>query len=125
MLAACLQLAPTSAMTSSSTSEVLAEADGHIFEAIAAAQPIQRIAKLLDRMSADDQANLLSELDEAHRLQLLEEMASDEDLAELLDHEEDTAGRIMSPDFFALSASFSSSGCATSFSSFRSVSASA
>jgi magnesium transporter len=55
-------------------------------------------------MSVDDQANLISELPDELRAQIIEALTPDEaqELEEILHYERDSAGGIMSTDFFAL-----------------------
>src|ERR1051325_8721249 len=63
-----------------------------------------RIARYLSEMSADDATNLASRLPEPLASQVLPLMEGEQaaDVRELLEHEERTAGRIMTPDYFAL-----------------------
>ncbi|HLG15881.1 MAG TPA: magnesium transporter [Blastocatellia bacterium] len=64
----------------------------------------KRIAELLSEMSADDATPLASRLQEPLAAQVLALMEAEPaaDVRELLEHEEQTAGRIMTPDYFAL-----------------------
>lgn len=64
----------------------------------------KQIAKLLSDMPADDATQLASKLPEAKAKQVLALMETQTaaEVRELLEHEERTAGRIMTPDYFAL-----------------------
>jgi magnesium transporter len=64
----------------------------------------KQIAKLLSEMAADDATLLASRLPEPQAKQVLALMETQTaaEVRELLEHEERTAGRIMTPDFFAL-----------------------
>jgi Mg/Co/Ni transporter MgtE len=55
-------------------------------------------------MAPDEAASALSELEDETSEEILEEMEADpgEDVRELLEHEEDTAGRMMNTEFVAL-----------------------
>jgi magnesium transporter len=63
-----------------------------------------QIARYLSELPADDATNLASRLPEpfAAKVLMLMEAEPAADVRELLEHEERTAGRIMTPDFFAL-----------------------
>jgi magnesium transporter len=64
----------------------------------------ERIARYLSEMSADDATNLASRLPEPLAAQVLALMEAEPaaDVRELLEHEERTAGRIMTRNYFAL-----------------------
>lgn len=66
--------------------------------------PIDQAVRLFLEMSSDDAALLLDELPEDRREELLALMHADQstDVQELLTFDTETAGRIMTPDFFAL-----------------------
>lgn len=63
-----------------------------------------RIAKYLSEMSADDATNMASHLPDPLATQVLALMEAEPaaDVRELLEHEEQTAGRIMTRNYFAL-----------------------
>jgi magnesium transporter len=63
-----------------------------------------QIARYLSELPADDATNLASRLAEPFAVQVLALMEAEPaaDVRELLEHEERTAGRIMTPDFFAV-----------------------
>lgn len=62
------------------------------------------ISRILEKMSSHDATNILEELPEELAQQLLELMKREkaEDIDELLGYKEDTAGRIMTTEFFSL-----------------------
>lgn len=87
---------------------VLAELDAHIVERLARGRSTQQMARVINLMSVDEQARLLSSLTEELRAELLAALQAalhpDEarELEELLHYERDSAGGIMSTDFFSL-----------------------
>lgn len=66
--------------------------------------PVDRMLELLAVLSKDDAAVLVDELPEPLRSDLLDRLQDEHarDVQELLNFETETAGRIMTPDFFAL-----------------------
>lgn len=66
--------------------------------------PVDRTLELLALLSKDDAAVLVDELPEPLRSDLLDRLHDEHarDVQELLNFETETAGRIMTPDFFAL-----------------------
>lgn len=62
------------------------------------------ISRILEKMSSHDATDILEELPEKWAQQLLDLMKREkaEDVDELLGYKEDTAGRIMTPEFFSL-----------------------
>ncbi len=62
------------------------------------------ISRILEKMSSHNATDILEELPEKWRQQLLDLMKQEkaEDIDELLGYKENTAGRIMIPDFFSL-----------------------
>jgi magnesium transporter len=83
----------------------LSELDEHICLEIVQGRPVEQMAKVIELMEVDDQTNLLAELPEKLRSAILQALTPDEarELKDLLDYERDTAGGIMSTDFFYLS----------------------
>ena len=95
---------------------LLAESDvAHVAAVISEASPADmlplleklepaRIAKYLSEMSADDATSLASHLPDPLAAQVLALMEAEPaaDVRELLEHEEQTAGRIMTRNYFAL-----------------------
>jgi len=64
----------------------------------------ERATRVVEEMAADEAADLLSELEEEKAETILEGMEAErsEEVRELLAHEEDTAGALMTTDFIAL-----------------------
>lgn len=87
-----------------SRAETLTEMDGHLVSDIVADRPIDELVPVVASMSADDQADVLSELDEELRQKLIDALMPDEaeEVEDLLHYDPETAGGIMSPDYFAL-----------------------
>ena len=86
-------------------SETLTELDPHLLNDLLAHRPVEEVTPLIAMMSVDDQADVLAALPELFREQLIEALKPDEaeEVEDLLHYQADTAGGIMSPDFFALS----------------------
>lgn len=84
--------------------EVLEELDPERRGALAERIPPGRLADVLDAMPPDEAADFLQRIDPEHRAVIIGRMERDEasDVAELLDFPEDSAGRRMSQDFFAV-----------------------
>jgi len=85
--------------------EILTELDTHLLSPILEGRELEELVRILELMSADDQADLLSELSDDLRQSLIDALKPDEaeELEDLLRHDPETAGGIMSPDYFALS----------------------
>ncbi len=84
--------------------EVLAELDTSLrTELIASLSPAQ-VATLLEYLPSDDAADIVADLDAPLREQVLAAMKGrkSRDVEDLMEYPEDSAGRIMSPRFFAL-----------------------
>jgi magnesium transporter len=91
---------------SSFQAEVLSELDAGLVPEMLAPMPLVDVVAILHEVPADDIADILALLEESHAQQILERMrdqASDE-IEDLMGYDPDSAGGIMSPDFFALSA---------------------
>ncbi len=84
--------------------EMLSELDGHLRVPLLVERPLPEVARLIGEMSSDDQADLLADLPNELRQQLIDALMPDEaeEVEDLLGYDEETAGGIMSPDFFAL-----------------------
>jgi len=84
--------------------EVLSEIDKEKSAQLLKDMDRPRITEILHVMSSDDRAEFISELPEELAQEVLSLMAKkqSEQVEDLLSYEEDTAGRIMTPDFFAL-----------------------
>jgi len=66
----------------------------------------EQVTDILEEMELDEAADVLSDLPEEKAQELLEMMDQEdaEDIQELLEHHEDSAGGLMTPDYFRLSA---------------------
>lgn len=85
--------------------DVLSEMEEHVRREYLEGLDPERLAVIFQEMSPDDAAWILDEIRDDVRREKILELMKDEDsdeLEELLAYEEDTAGRIMSPDFLAL-----------------------
>ncbi len=84
--------------------EVLAEVDEQVAVELIANMPLERVVELFGLMDPDDQADILGSLDEEKQAEILAAMEADhgEEVEELLNYNEETAGGIMNPVFFAL-----------------------
>lgn len=84
--------------------ETLSELDAHLIGEVVAGRPVDELAPVVAALSADDQADVLSELDDELRQHLIDALqpAEAEEIEELLEYDPETAGGIMSPDYFAL-----------------------
>lgn len=85
--------------------ETLTELDDHLVTAVLEGRSAEELKRLIDQMSGDDQADVLSTLPDELQRQVIELLRPDdaEEVEELLHFDPETAGGIMSPDFFALS----------------------
>jgi len=65
----------------------------------------EQVTDILEEMEPDEAADVLSDLPEDKAQELLDMMDREdaEDIQELLEHEEDSAGGLMTPDYFRLS----------------------
>ena len=86
--------------------EALSEVEPEMQAAIVSDLDEERAADILDEMAPDEAADLLQDLPEDRREELVDLMEKDEkeDVEELLTHDDDTAGGIMTTQFFALPA---------------------
>ncbi len=84
--------------------DVLSELDPKDAATILESLPIEQIADILQITPSDDVAPILELLPEEMKDAVLAAMAPapTEEVMELLDHEQETAGRIMSPNLYAL-----------------------
>ena len=85
-------------------SEVLSELDPEDSAKLIESIPLVQTADMLQSIPSDDVAPILQLLPDEMRDSILDKMADkpSEEVQELLHYEEETAGRIMSPDFYAL-----------------------
>ena len=83
--------------------DVLAELDDDLRESVIHALDPEEVAKALSELDTDDGAFVLEDLGEEKRAEILAEVPLDDRLAlrAALDHEEETAGRLMQRQFFA------------------------
>ncbi|MDP8222924.1 MAG: magnesium transporter [Candidatus Lernaella stagnicola] len=85
--------------------DVLSEMEESVREFYLERLNIERLAGIFQEMSTDDAASIMDEIEEEERRNEILALMKDEDseeVEELLSYGENTAGRIMSPDFFAL-----------------------
>lgn len=84
--------------------EALGELEPDHQAALAERMAPERLADILDAMPPDDAASFLEEVEPDRRARILGRMERPEaeDVAELLDFPEGSAGRLMSPDFVAV-----------------------
>ncbi|BCS54663.1 magnesium transporter [Geobacter sp. SVR] len=69
----------------------------------------EQVSDILEEMEPDDAADVLSDLPEQKAQELLHLMDQEdaEDIQELLEHEEDSAGGLMTPEYFRLASNIS------------------
>ncbi|MFC1888379.1 magnesium transporter, partial [Thermodesulfobacteriota bacterium] len=84
--------------------EVLSETDAEVRIEIIEGMTVERTVEILRAMSADDEADIIGSLPEDLSASILDFMKEEdhEEVEELLKYDEDTAGGIMTPDYFAL-----------------------
>ncbi|MCJ7682518.1 MAG: magnesium transporter [Candidatus Aminicenantes bacterium] len=92
---------------SQKAAEVLSELDEEDAAAIIRELPLSQISEIFQIIASDDVASILPLLPEDMQDKILEEMEEEPsgEVQELLHYNEETAGRIMSPDFYALNQS--------------------
>ncbi|HVQ34685.1 MAG TPA: CBS domain-containing protein, partial [Candidatus Bathyarchaeia archaeon] len=80
----------------------LSEADPSVQAAVVEAMHVERAADVLEEMAPDEAADILGDLPEARLQAVLEAMEEEdaEEVRELLAFEEDSAGGVMTSDFF-------------------------
>ncbi|UCC66566.1 MAG: magnesium transporter, partial [Deltaproteobacteria bacterium] len=83
------------------TAEVLSELDWGMGANILQSMDSSKVIHILQKMPSDDAAEIIGNLPEELAEDLLQGMKK-EDLEDLLSYPEETAGRIMNPDYFAL-----------------------
>ncbi|HUQ41723.1 MAG TPA: CBS domain-containing protein [Candidatus Limnocylindrales bacterium] len=88
--------------------DALSEVDPEMQASIVSDLDEERAADILEEMAPDEAADLLQDLSEERREELVELMQKDEaeDVEELLTYDEESAGGIMTTDFLALPAEF-------------------
>lgn len=87
-------------LEASLAAEVLAEADTPTTVAILEDLDLQEVSDLVEEMAPDDAVDVLADLEETDAEKVLDLMAPDEaqEAQDLMQHEEDTGGGIMTPD---------------------------
>lgn len=91
-------------MDREAAADALAEVDPDIQASILESLEAEMAAEIVEEMSADRAADVLADLDEKASEEILEEMERDEqeEVRELLEFEDDTAGGMMGTEFLAL-----------------------
>lgn len=84
--------------------DTLAELDDAFRAALLEGESTPRITRLLDELDTDDAADVLADLPEEMALRVLPALENTEDLTELLDYGEETAGGIMAREYVAVPA---------------------
>jgi Mg/Co/Ni transporter MgtE len=90
------------ALDPETAAQALSEAEPSVQAAVVEAIQVERAADLLEEMQPDEAADILGDLPEERSRALLDAMESEEaeDVRELLQFEEDSAGGLMTTDFF-------------------------
>lgn len=83
--------------------EALAEVDPDIKTSILESLEAEMAAEIVEEMSPGEAADALGELDKKASEEILEEMEQQEEVRELLEFKEDSAGGLMNTDYLALS----------------------
>ncbi len=82
--------------------ETLAELDDAFRAALLEGVRPDRLTELLDELDTDDAADVLADLPDEQALRVLPTLEDTEDLAQLLDYGEETAGGIMAREYIAV-----------------------
>ena len=83
-------------------SEVIAEMEDAVRAALMEELPSQALVPLVDALDTDDAADVLADLSDETALQVLPDLEDAEDLTELLEYGEETAGGIMAREYVAI-----------------------
>ncbi len=94
-------------LDSETASNVLVELEAPFIDDVVEDMSSRELAQLAEQMAPDDAVQFLENFDEADSARILAEMDDPALLAELLKHEEDTAGQIMTTEVFSVPADFS------------------
>lgn len=88
-------------LSPSEAAEILENLEDEDAAEVAAQLSTETLADVLDEMDPDDAADVLGDLPEAKAAETLSQMGVEQaaDVRPLLEHEDDTAGGLMSPDF--------------------------
>jgi len=91
------------------TGDTLYELEPEMRNVVISQMDDEQVSDILEEMEPDEAADVLSDLPEQKAQELLEMMDQEdaEDIQELLEHEEDSAGGLMTPDYFRLSSHIS------------------
>jgi magnesium transporter len=89
---------------SADQAEVLAELESGLIPEILDALSVEKAVEILHEVPADDVADILAELDDERAAAILDRMQEQDSLEveDLMGYDPESAGGIMSPDFFAL-----------------------
>ena len=84
------------------TADLLEELEDEEAAEVAAQLPAETLADALDEMEPDEAADVLGDLSPEHAASALAQMEDSSEVIPLLAHADDTAGGLMTSDFFAL-----------------------
>ena len=95
------------ALDEGTAAEAITEAEPEVQASVVQMMEPEKAADILEEMEPDEAADVLSDLPEAKAEELLESMAPEEaqEVEELLEHEEDTAGGLMTTEHVAFAPS--------------------
>ncbi|MBI2113463.1 MAG: magnesium transporter [candidate division NC10 bacterium] len=95
------------ALDEATAAEAITEAEPEVQASMVQMMEPEKAADILEEMEPDEAADILSDLPEAKAEELLESMAPEEaqEVEELLEHEEDTAGGLMTTEHVAFAPS--------------------
>jgi Mg/Co/Ni transporter MgtE len=95
------------ALDEGTAAEAITEAEPEVQASVVQMMEPEKAADILEEMEPDEAADVLSDLPEAKAEELLETMQPEEahDVEELLEHEEDTAGGLMTTEHVAFTPS--------------------
>lgn len=91
------------------TGDTLYELESEMRNVVISQMNDEQVTDILEEMEPDEAADVLSDLPDEKAQELLDMMDREdaEDIQELLEHEEDSAGGLMTPDYFRLSSHIS------------------
>ena len=92
-------------MDAETTGDTIYELEADMRNVVISQLNDEQVTDILEEMEPDEAADVLSDLPEDKAQELLDMMDREdaEDIQELLEHEEDSAGGLMTPDYFRLS----------------------
>ena len=88
--------------------ETLSEVDEDLQASLLKHEDPEKAADIIEMMDTDDAADLLNELDEEHAdaiISNIDDLETQEEIQELLEHDEDTAGGLMTSEIFEIQGS--------------------